>query len=1058
MMSRQIAFPSRSGRKQLAKLMLARVILNSYFRIESRKPLTRASATLSPSDGERDGVKGRSEIISDNRSRILSLLLLVLGIVPLWAGESGLNTIVIINQASPDSLALGNYYCERRAIPPENVLKVNWTGSKTIWTDAEFTQHLRMPLAEMLAHRNLTNQINLVVLSMDLPFTTDVIAGGATNRNSTTSALFYGTKPASAGATDLTNRYDRSELPFIWVRSNAVPALQFLTTQITAGSLAQARQLVDQGVQSDGKFPLNPVLLAKSSDPDRNLRHFDFDNAIFNHRILGFDQLFRTNSDSPQNATGLLGYQTGLAQYQISSNSFVPGAIADSMTSFGGIIIGANGQTRLLEFIHAGASGSYGTVAEPLSDVQKFPNPMVYFYQSRGFNLAEAYYQSLAVPYQGLIVGEPLAAPFARPGSGKWSGSLSNTILSGTVPMTIDLHARDASRPLQQVDLFVDGKFHSRVTNLPPAPGNVLHISLNGYPLRYTVPAAASLASIVTDLANLLNQTTVTTLTKIKAQAHGDRLELQSFGDDRQSYPFYLSNFIATPPTGLEYRVAYLPDTQPAHLFLGGLNPAGQFQMHFEIPNQRVHWLEASTNLFSWQRIYTNTISGVTHFRDPESHLYPHRFYRLAGAPASQPPQLAALGFLPSQKFRLELQSVPGQAAAILTSTNQFDWTGLVTNWPGGPLTYDDTPPGGLSQRFYRAMLVSPGLPTLTENQLSAQASLLQITNPAQPYVIQFRTNNTPWQTLTTNFAFREIQLSAHSSLGSASNLTTFIRTPHPTFRRSEAHGIDEYKITAIMPLAAGAWLQFTFTKTNGAVVTVGITNQIAGNNPTNLAAQIVNLINAHPDLQGDDGVAAEDFVANSVFAGFTLRARSPGYAAAQLNAHARRYGVTISPSSSRPLMKNAADLQSRHHLYLTAGALHLNAQFPLDTTTLPDGHHELTAVAYEGSHVRTQTRATIPICISNSPLAATLDLGLLTNNSPAQGLYSVQVNVNTNNVNLVTLHSTGGPIAFATNNSNPTFSVIASNLWIGRHPFYATVETVTGQKYRTPTSWIRLQ
>jgi uncharacterized protein (TIGR03790 family) len=992
-------------------------------------------------------------------TRLLLLFhLLAISLVPLQAGESGLNTIVILNQASRDSLALGNYYCERRAIPPENVLKINWSGGKTVWTDAEFTQHLWTPLMDMLAARNLSNQISLVVLSMDLPFTTEVITGGITNRNSTTSILFYGAKPSTAGPSELTNRYAQSERPFYQVRSNGVPALHFLSTQLTAGSLVQARQLVDQGVLSDGKFPLHPVVLAKSSDPDRNLRHFDFDNAIFNNRVLGFDHLVRTNSDSPLNATGLMGYQTGLAQYQLSPDSFVPGAIADSMTSFGGIIFGANGQTSLLEFIHAGASGSYGTVTEPLSDVQKFPNPMVYYYQSRGFNLAESYYQSLPVPYQGLIVGEPLAAPFARPGSGKWSGSLSNTILSGVAPLAIEFHARDSSRPLQQMDLFVNGKFHSTVTNLPPTPGNVIELSLNGYTLRYIVPTAASLTSIATDLASQLNQSNVTNLTRIKARAPGDRLELQTVGDDRQSYPFYRSNFFTTPPTDLEYRVVYLPHTQPAQLFLGGLNSAGQFQMHLEIPHQRVHWLEASTNLFSWQRIYTNTTSGVTFYRDPESHLYPHRFYRLVGAPANQPPQLAALGFLPSQQFRLELQSVPGQAAAILISTNQSTWTGLVTNWPGGALTYDDTPPGGLAQRFYRAMLVSPALPALTENHISAQANLLQITNPAQPYVIEFRTNNTPWQALTTNFAFRDIQLSAQSSIGSASNLTTFIRAPHPTFRRSEAHGIDEYKITAIMPLAAGAWLQFTFTKTNGAVVTISLTNQIAGNNPTNLAAQIVNLINAHPDLQSADGVTAEDFVANSVFAGFTLRARSPGYAAAQFNAYARRSGVTINPSNSRPLMKNAADLQSRHHLYLTAGALQLNAQFPLNTTTLPDGHHELTAVAYEGSHVRTQTRVTIPIVISNSPLAATLNLGSLTNNASAQGIYSVQVSVNTNNVSLVTLHSTGGPIGFATNNSNPIFSVVASNLWVGRHPFYATIETASGQKYHTPTSWIRLQ
>ena len=37
-------------------------------------------------------------------------------------------------------------------------------------------------------------------------------------------------------------------------------------------------------------------------------------------------------------------------------------------------------------------------------------------------------------------------------------------------------------------------------------------------------------------------------------------------------------------------------------------------------------------------------------------------------------------------------------------------------------------------------------------------------------------------------------------------------------------------------------------------------------------------------------------------------------------------------------------------------------------------------------------------------------------------------------------------------------FDVIGTNLWTGRHPFYAIVETATGQKFRTQTHWIRLQ
>src|SRR5689334_9294156 len=46
-----------------------------------------------------------------------------------FAGGSGLNTLVVVNQSSSNSCAVGNYYCERRQVPPENLLRINWAGS-----------------------------------------------------------------------------------------------------------------------------------------------------------------------------------------------------------------------------------------------------------------------------------------------------------------------------------------------------------------------------------------------------------------------------------------------------------------------------------------------------------------------------------------------------------------------------------------------------------------------------------------------------------------------------------------------------------------------------------------------------------------------------------------------------------------------------------------------------------------------------------------------------------------------------------------------------------------
>src|SRR5208283_2530722 len=122
----------------------------------------------------------------------------------LHAGGSGLNTVVVVNQTSSNSCALGNYYCQQRQVPPQNVLFINWPGGNTLWTSNDFQANLVTPLLNMLAANQLTNQIDYVVLSMDIPFQTSV---GPTN-NSTTTALFYG--PRVGNPSD-TNSYFASE-------------------------------------------------------------------------------------------------------------------------------------------------------------------------------------------------------------------------------------------------------------------------------------------------------------------------------------------------------------------------------------------------------------------------------------------------------------------------------------------------------------------------------------------------------------------------------------------------------------------------------------------------------------------------------------------------------------------------------------------------------------------------------------------------------------------------------------------------------------------------------
>ena len=980
----------------------------------------------------------------------LCLFLWLLSACPAWSGGSGINTLVVVNSRSPDSIEIGNYFAEQRQVPPENVVRIDWTGGNGNWTATQCSNVLLNPVLTALTERSLTGQIQFIVLSMDIPFRT---GSGPSDFNSTTAALFYGLQ-----ATAQTNSYAGTETAYDLYQAANPVSTGFLTFMLTGDNVAQVKALIDRGVASDGSAPTHPVVLAKTTDPLRNLRAEQFQSVAIDAGILGRPAVLVTNSDLPQISTNIAGYATGLQRFAVASNTFVPGAIADSLTSFGGIIFGPNDQTNLLEFIRGGATASYGTVTEPGADSRKFPAAQSYFYQGRGFTVAESYYQSLLVPYQGLMVGEPLAAPFARSGSGAWGSMATNGVLSNISTLVVTFRPPSISGYLfQTVDLFVDGKFHTCLTNLTPQPGNLVRVQINGYPLEYIVPTNATIASVAQALAGLINAPQPANLTMITATAFGDRLELLASVTNILYPPYYLT--VPAQP-GTNYSATYLPESHPPEFRALGTTPDGSLHFELALPTGLPYTVEASTNLANWQPIWTNSSAGLDEFVDQDAVFFPRRFYRIAGPVPDQPPQITLLGPVTNQQLLIRIESLPGQGCAIQASLDLTNWTYLGTNTAGGVYDYHDLIMPDSTRRFYRAVLASPPAPTVTVfSNGPPESVLLRIENAARPYAVS--QTNTGTAIVSTNFGYRDISLTAAVGASGTEPVTTAVKAGQPYFVFPKTHGQRAYSFFS-GTLTTYAWGQFKFTKTNAQQVVISLTNQVAGANATNLAFALFNAINAHPNLQTPDGAVAEDFGVVLGQAQFILRARTPGYAASQIKVETKRSsfgaGFVIVPAEALRLDENLSDLKPRNHLYVTAGAAQLNVNFPLDTTQLPDGYHELTAVAYEGSSVRTQTRTTVPVCISNSPLSATLTLLDLTNNAPVNDTYHIQVSVNTNNVSLTTLFSTGGPIGFATNNPSATFDVIGTNLWAGLHPFYALVETTTGQKYRTQTAWIRLQ
>jgi hypothetical protein len=159
----------------------------------------------------------------------------------------------------------------------------------------------------------------------------------------------------------------------------------------------------------------------------------------------------------PRNRTDIIGLVAGtrVFDWEVSGSRMLPGAIAESFTSYGGHF--SHGvQTKLTEFLRHGAAGSSGAVQEPYSFIEKFPVPHLHRYYADGSSLAEAFYQSVSSPYQLIVVGDPLTRPFARfaelklvsPDPGRpWQGRVR-----------IEPHVRMApGENLERVEIWVDG-------------------------------------------------------------------------------------------------------------------------------------------------------------------------------------------------------------------------------------------------------------------------------------------------------------------------------------------------------------------------------------------------------------------------------------------------------------------------------------------------------------------------------------------------------------------------------------------------------------------------
>jgi hypothetical protein len=390
------------------------------------------------------------------------LLMLLLATRPAWPGGAPETTLLVVNADSAISLAVANEYTRLRDLPERQVLWLrDIPVGDTLHIDA-FRRHILDPIRNHLIRTGLGKEIDLIAYSAGFPYGVDFSrdlerAGREPHKR-------IGTVGSLTGMSYFLHRVVAMDLGYLQPRANQYfrpprqdasgegigfePARSFRSRHawrrgipqatgssfdryflsvmlgyegVRGNSLPEMLHYLERAAGADGARPDGTLYLMENNNIRSRVRQPLFPVVMEAMRKQGraVEVITQGQRDQdgriPRNRTDIVGLVAGtrLFDWENSGSRMLPGAIAESFTSYGGHFSHGR-QTKLSEFLRHGAAGSSGAVREPYSFIEKFPVPHLHYYYAQGSSLAEAFYQSVASPYQLIVVGDPLTRPFAR--------------------------------------------------------------------------------------------------------------------------------------------------------------------------------------------------------------------------------------------------------------------------------------------------------------------------------------------------------------------------------------------------------------------------------------------------------------------------------------------------------------------------------------------------------------------------------------------------------------------------------------------------------------------
>ena len=378
--------------------------------------------------------------------------------------ESHPEILIVVNDASPVSVAIGEAYRRARGVPEENVVHLDVplqdptlsTRRHEATSRHGYVRRVREPIARFLRERGLVDRIRIIVTTKGVPLR---IGEGKGNRDrpllertgaavDAELAVLFSPLEGSAGTAGAANPYFRSDLPFAaWRDRHPDAPLRYLVARLTgysdapdpeagapktgvprdvAALLARATQsgsdgnwLIDEDPRRPPSYHAGNRMLGAAAAALAALDvplHHDKSPVFVSDvdAIAGYASWGSNDTASPPRPTW------GTIEGRRVPGRFAPRAVTVTLvsTSARTFTRGAiPGQSLVADLIHEGAAGVSGHVYEPtLAGVTR---PMLLADYARGVPAVEAFYRN--VPYlswTNVWVGDPLMVS-ARPRSAR---------------------------------------------------------------------------------------------------------------------------------------------------------------------------------------------------------------------------------------------------------------------------------------------------------------------------------------------------------------------------------------------------------------------------------------------------------------------------------------------------------------------------------------------------------------------------------------------------------------------------------------------------------------